>query len=151
MEFHHALGVGRSPTEVFAALMDLQLHPGPHTIEMEKIPPGPTTVGTTWREEVRAIGRTTLWWRVTDVVPGHRVELALEGPGVNGKLAYLVVPAGPETVIHLAARFETGHRSLGDRAGKKVWVDQIERAGAIKEAVEAAPPPRVRHRTFVGR
>jgi hypothetical protein len=94
MEHDISVAVGRPPHVVYAVLADIQLYvqPGSPVPEMEKIPPGPTAIGTRWREVVR-LGpflAMTIWSEVTALEPDRRIEERFRGPGFIGRLVYTI-------------------------------------------------------------
>ena len=94
MEFDLSVRIGRPPEAVYAMLADIQQYVDPASVvpEMEKIPPGPTEVGTRWREVVRLLpGITmTIWSEVVALEPGRRLEVRFHGPGMSGLLIYVI-------------------------------------------------------------
>lgn len=96
MEYDLSVTIRRPPAAVFALLADVQdhIHPGSPVPVMEKIPPGPTRVGTRWREVVRLAPfvSMTIWSEVTAFEPGRRLEETFRGPWLRGSLAYTIEP-----------------------------------------------------------
>lgn len=93
MDFDESVRIARSPSEVFGLLADVQrwaVHPGSPITAMEKLPAGPTAVGTRWREVVR-LGpwlRMTIWSEVTDIEPGVMLAERFWGGSMRGTLIY---------------------------------------------------------------
>jgi hypothetical protein len=93
MEFDASVRITRSTAEVFAKLADIQESvqpPESPVAAMEKIPPGPTAVGTRWREVVR-LGpwfRMTRWSEVTAIEPGKMLAERFWGGSMRGTLVY---------------------------------------------------------------
>jgi hypothetical protein len=93
--FDEAVRIARPPKEVFALLTDVQDHavqPGSSVLLMEKIPPGPTAVGTRWREVIRlGLGLTmTMWSEVTAVSENRMLAERFWGSGMRGTLVYTI-------------------------------------------------------------
>jgi hypothetical protein len=96
MDYDISVTVRRPPDGVYAALADIQryIDPSSPVPEMEKIPAGPTTVGTRWREVIR-LGpflTMTMWSEVTAIESGRRLEERFHGPWITGRLAYSIEP-----------------------------------------------------------
>ena len=104
MEFDESVRIARPAAEVFARLADIQttaVYPGSPIAAMDKIPPGPTTVGTQWREVVR-LGRKrtmTMWSQVSDIQPGRLLEERFWGGSMCGTLVYTLTPEGGNTIL----------------------------------------------------
>ena len=104
MDYDHALTIRRPPEAVFAMMADIQeyIHaPNSPVPEMEKIPPGPTIVGTRWREVVKLLPfvTMTMWSDCTALVPDRRLELDWHGPGMTGHITYTMEPTDGDTVF----------------------------------------------------
>ena len=96
VEFDLSVTVRRRPDEVLAFVADVQRY-GDHSPlvpEMEKIPDGPTRVGTRWREVVRlAPGlRMTVWSEVVSYEPTECLVESFHAGRMGGRLAYTVTP-----------------------------------------------------------
>jgi hypothetical protein len=96
MDYDLSVTIRRSPEVVYAALADIQryIDPGSPVPVMEKIPAGPTTVGTRWREVIR-LGpflAMTMWSQVTAIEPDRRLEERFRGPWITGRLVYSIEP-----------------------------------------------------------
>jgi len=96
MDYDLSVTIRRPPDVVHAVLADIQryIDPGSPVPVMEKIPPGPTTVGTRWREVIR-LGpflAMTMWSEVTAIEPGRRLEERFRGPWITGRLVYSIEP-----------------------------------------------------------
>ena len=105
MDCDLSIAIRQPPEAVYAVLADVQdyIHgPGSPVPEMEKIPPGPTVVGTRWREVVRLLPflTMTVWTEVTDVVPGQRLSLAFRGPWMTGRIRYDFEPTTDGSILH---------------------------------------------------
>jgi hypothetical protein len=97
MEYDLSVTIHRPPDAIWAFLTEIQeyIHaPGSPVPEMEKIPGGPTKLGTRWREVVRlAPGVTmTMWSQVTAIEPRRRLEESFRGPWMSGVLRYTIEP-----------------------------------------------------------
>ena len=104
MEYDLSVTIGRPPEAVWSVLTEIQdyIHaPGSPVPEMEKIPSGPTKVGTRWREVVRlAPGVTmTMWSQVIAIEPNHRLEESFRGPWMSGVLRYTIAPRDGGSVL----------------------------------------------------
>jgi hypothetical protein len=96
MDFDVSVRVRRPPDAVFAMLADIQdyVDPDSPVPEMEKIPVGPTKVGTRWREVVRLAPHftMTMWSEVSGAEPGRRLDETFRGPWITGVLSYTIEP-----------------------------------------------------------
>ena len=96
MDYDLSVTVRRPPDAVYATLADIQryIDPDSPVAVMEKIPAGPTTVGTRWREVIR-LGpflTMTMWSEVTAIEPDRRLEERFRGPWITGRLVYSIEP-----------------------------------------------------------
>jgi len=104
MEFDESVPIARAPSEVFDFLADIQeaVPPsGSPVASMEKIPPGPTAVGTRWREVVR-LGpwfTMTMWSEVTAIEPGRMLAERFWGGSMRGTLVYTLRPDDGQAVL----------------------------------------------------
>jgi hypothetical protein len=111
MQFDHSVTIRRSPADIFAFLADVHLYatpPGSPVAAMDKIPAGPTGVGTRWREVIK-LGlrmRMTVWSEVTACEPGRLLAETWSGGNMRGTLTYRieVTPAG--TGLHQSKSLE---------------------------------------------
>jgi hypothetical protein len=105
VDFDIAVTVRRPPPDVLAFLVDIQDHvdpsPSSPVPEMEKIPPGPTRVGTRWREVVRLAPRVTMtvWSEVAALESGRRLAERFWSWWMRGTLEYTVVADGDGTLL----------------------------------------------------
>ena len=105
MDFDLAITIRRPPAVVLAFFIDIQdrLDPSPSSPvpELEKVPAGPTTVGTRWREVVKlAPGvRMTVWSTVTAIEPGRLLAETFTSAWMHGTLEYTVSPTGNGTLL----------------------------------------------------
>ena len=103
MEFDESVLIARPATDVFAFLADVQeaLEPGSPVLEMEKLPPGPTRLGTRWREVVRLSPwhTMTIWSEVTAVEPDRFLAVRFRGGSMEGTLTYEITPGDGVTTL----------------------------------------------------
>lgn len=103
MDFDLSVAIGRPSEAVYAMLADIQeyVRPDSPVPEMEKIPAGPTKVGTRWREVVRLIPHLTMtmWSEVTALEPGRRLDETFRGPWMTGQLSYTVAPGDGGSIL----------------------------------------------------
>lgn len=104
MDYDISVTIRRPPEVVFAALADTQRYAnarGSPVLEMEKIPAGPTIVGTRWREVVRLTPHvtTTIWSEVADIEPGRLLAETFRGPWMQGTLRYTIEPTQTGCVV----------------------------------------------------
>jgi carbon monoxide dehydrogenase subunit G len=89
--------VPAAPERVFAVLTDLDGAPGRirNIKSVEKLVPGPTRVGTRWKETRVMFGREateTMW--VTALEPGRRMEVGAESCGARYRTVFEVAREG---------------------------------------------------------
>ena len=144
MEYDLSVTIRRPPERVFAFLEDVQddaAGPGSPVAEMEKIPPGPTGVGTRWREVVRVapLVRWTIWSEVTAFEPGRVLEETFRGPFMSGWIRYEVEPAGGGTVLRQLETYSPRGpmRLLGARLGRMLGSRIEARLKAIRDGLES--------------
>lgn len=121
MDYDISIPIRRPPAVVFAALADIQRYvaPGSPVPEMEKVPDGPTVVGTRWREVVRLAPHITMtiWSEVTAIEPERLLAETFRGPWMRGTLRYTIEP----TPTGCAVRQEQTVTPLGPlRLGSRV-------------------------------
>ncbi len=112
VRFEGSVRIARSACDVFAMLSDVQdwaTHPGSPVVLMEKSPPGPTEVGTRWREVVSLrCGRTmTMWSEVTAIAPERELALRFWGGHMHGELVYTIHSERAYTVLRQYETLET--------------------------------------------
>ena len=121
MEFDETVRIRRPVPDVFAFLLDVQdraIGPDSPVLEMTKTPPGPTRIGTRWRELVRlAPGlRLTMHSRVTAVDPDRLLALRFRGGHMQGDLRYTVTGETGTTLLRQQERMAaTGWLRLAGR------------------------------------
>jgi hypothetical protein len=122
VEFDLSVTVRRRPDEVLAFMADVQRYGNrsPRVPKMEKIPEGPTHVGTRWREVVRlAPGlRMTVWSEVTGYDPTQSLVESFHASWMSGRLAYTVTPVPGGTLFRQ-------HETLTPRGPLRLFDAQI--------------------------
>lgn len=103
--FHLSVEIGRTPSEVYAFLADIQTaEPIPRraVVRMVKDPVGGTVVGTRWHESVRVTAG--LWIHVesvvTDVVAPRHLGMDFSSPWFTGHLAYDIEATSDGSTLH---------------------------------------------------
>ncbi len=108
MDYDLSVTIRRPPDAVYAALADIQryIDPDSPVPEMEKIPAGPTAVGTRWREVIRLgpFFTMTMWSEVTAIEPNRRLEERFRGPWMTGRLIYTIEPEERGSVLRQQQR-----------------------------------------------
>jgi len=145
VDFDLAVRIRRRPSDVLAFFIDLQDHvdrsPSSPVPELEKIPPGPTHVGTRWREVVRlAPGvRMTVWSEVATLEPGSRMTETFWSSWMRGTLDYTVVAEGRGTLLRQRETLTPkGPLRLFDRPiAAMLGPAVIRRLEAIRDLLEA--------------
>jgi len=142
VDFDESVLIARPAADVFALLADVQdcLEPGSPVLEMEKIPPGPTRVGTRWREVVR-IGpwhTMTMWSDVTAVEPDRLLAVRFRGGGMEGTLSYEITPEdGVTTLRQRQTVVAVGWlRPLGWLMSRMLWPRVRDRLNGIRDDLE---------------
>jgi len=98
VELDLAVTIRRPPAVVYAFFVDVQAHvdEASRSIvpELEKVTPGPTRVGTRWREVVRVAPgvRMTIWSEATEVEPDRRLIETFTSAWMRGTLEYAITP-----------------------------------------------------------
>lgn len=143
MHFDGSVLVGAPPAAVFALLADVQDHavgPGSPVTAMEKIPPGPTRVGTRWREVVSVMPGLTLeiWSEVTRLEANRRLEERFWGAGMRGSLTYTLTPSGRGCLLRQqeSMQAEGALRLVGLPWGWMLRWRLVGRLREIRDAVE---------------
>lgn len=98
MDFDVTVAVRRPPSTVFRFLSELQEFHDADARSLvpvyEKSPPGPTTIGTSWREVVR-LGpglRMLIVSTVIAIEPDRLLDMRFRSWWMRGRLAYLITP-----------------------------------------------------------
>jgi len=117
-----SIAIDRAPAEVFDALTDLAGLPDWATIVVEThdLPDRPLRNGATFRQTVRAAGRTLeSEWRVAELEPGRHVAYEATAPG-GGQLAMkqTVAPADGGSRVELELDYELPGGLLGELADR---------------------------------
>jgi hypothetical protein len=146
MDYDLSIAIRRPPEAVYAMLTEIQdfIHgPGSPVPEMEKIPPGPTTVGTRWREVVRLLPflTMTMWSEVTGVAPGRRLSEAFHGPLMSGQLNYEIDPTPDGSVLRQRETLEPHGplRLVAGLMGRMLRPRLAARLVAIRDLLEMQP------------
>jgi hypothetical protein len=143
LEFDESVRIARPPSVVFALLADVQdgaVHPGSPVVSMVKIPPGPTVVGTRWREVVRLGWRVTMtmWSEVTAVEPDRMLAERFWGGGMRGTLVYTTEPVDGDTLLRQREKLETVGwlGPFGGLIGRMLRPRLSSRLAEIRETLE---------------
>lgn len=92
--------IDRPVEDVFAYIRDVdeQQH-GEQVASIEKVTPGPTSVGTQWREVVRMPFRRRgeVMLEITEMEPPCRLTTSFRGPVMRGEIAYTLTPTDTGT------------------------------------------------------
>jgi hypothetical protein len=107
VDFDLSVRIAAGRDDVFSLLADVQgsaTGPGSPVLAMDKIPPGPTRVGTRWREVVRLgpLVHMTVWSQVTECVARQRLAMDFRSGGMRGWLCYFL--AGDDSTTTLRQR-----------------------------------------------
>jgi hypothetical protein len=100
MDFDASVHIEADRELVYAVLADVQqcaTGPGSPVLMMEKMPPGPTRVGTRWREVVHVgpLLHMTMRSQVTECAVGRHLQMDFRGGGMRGWLRYTLADDGP--------------------------------------------------------
>lgn len=104
MWFDDSIEIRASTGEVFGLLCDVQetaTGAGSPVLSMAKMPPGPTRVGTRWREVIR-LGpglRMTMWSEATAVEADRLLAVRFWGGSMRGELRYTLDERAGRTVL----------------------------------------------------
>jgi len=103
MNFEISRHVNRRPEDIFAFLADIQQYTGRGTPVpvMQKIPSGPTRVGTRWREVVQVLpfATMTVWTIVESLVPDRVIASRFHSWWMQGHIEYRFTPDGGGTLF----------------------------------------------------
>ncbi len=142
MDFDESVRIARPAADVFAFLADIQaaLEPGTPVLEMEKIPPGPTRVGTRWREVVRLspLHTMTIWSEVTAVEPDRFLAVRYQGGSMEGTLTYEIMPGDDVTILRQQESLVAVGwlRPLGWLVRRMLWPRVRDRLIGIRDDLE---------------
>lgn len=146
MDFDGSVLVGAPPAAVFALLADVQDHavePGSPVVAMEKLPAGPTHVGTRWREVVSVMPGLTLeiWSEVTRLEPNRCLEERFWGAGMRGTLTYTLTPSRRGCLLRQQESMQTvgALRLVALPWGWMLRWRLVGRLREIRDAVEDGP------------
>lgn len=109
LTFDLSVAIRRPPEAVFALLADVQdVEPIPRraAVRMEKLPSGPTAVGTAWRERVRMLPG---WWMtvrsvVTEIDEPMTLGMDFRSLWFTGHLTYSVTDLPLGSLLHQRER-----------------------------------------------
>jgi hypothetical protein len=148
MIFDETVLIRRPQEAVFKRLTDIQegaVQPGSPVLAMEKIPPGPTVVGTRWREVVRLTKRRsmTMWSEVTGIEPDSMLAERFWGGSMRGILIYTISPHPAGSSLRQQERLEAvGWLSaFGWAVGRMLRPRLHERLLSIRDDLEDAGTP----------
>lgn len=148
MIFDETVLIRRPPEAVFKRLSDIQegaVQPGSPVLSMEKIPPGPTVVGTRWREVARLTKRRsmTMWSEVTGIGPDSMLAERFWGGSMRGILIYTISPNPGGSRLRQQERMKAvGWLSpFGWAVGRVLRPRLHERLLSLRDDLEAAGTP----------
>ena len=104
MNFEFRAVIARPLADVFAFFRDLDQHAGQEGSVVpvyDKVTPGPTGVGTRYREVIRLLPGLTaeMWSEITAYEPERRLAYRFSGMGMDGLLDYEFEATGEGTLI----------------------------------------------------
>jgi hypothetical protein len=144
--FDERIEVRCTPAAAFDLLANVDRYatgPGSPVVAMTRSPPGPTVVGTRFREVLRLgpLGRFTVWSEVLTLDRPRCLEERFRGPGMRGHLRYTLTggEAG-RTVLRQQQTFVvTGPLALLQTWGiRRAWRPRASaRLRAIRDLLEA--------------
>ncbi len=145
MDYDISVDIRRPPEAVYAMLADIQRYipgPGSPVPEMEKIPPGPTAVGTRWREVVRLAPflTMTMWTEVAAIEPDRCLESTFHGPWMTGWIRYSIEPSDGGSVLRQQETL-TPHGPLRFVAGtmdRMLRPQLVARLESIRDRLDSA-------------
>ncbi|MFZ5870921.1 MAG: SRPBCC family protein [Actinomycetota bacterium] len=149
LEYDLAVVVRRSARDVFALLVDVQDWTGDASspVTMEKLPEGPTVVGTRWRERVRLVPGVwmTVWSQVAALEPERLLDLEFRSVWFQGRLTYVLEPVadGTRLVQRERVRMRGVPRAAVPAVDRSLRWHLLRRLADIRDALEV--------RTVVGR
>jgi len=118
--------------------------PGSPVAAMDKIPRGPTRVGTRWREVVRLgpWARMTVWSEVTAVEADRMLAERFWGAGMRGTLAYIIRPDDGHTVLRQQEHLDAVGwlRPFGGLIARILAPRLHRRLLAVRDLLETAAP-----------
>ncbi|MDH4308187.1 MAG: SRPBCC family protein [Acidimicrobiia bacterium] len=143
MRFDESISIAAPPSAVFAMLADIQetaAGPGSPVAAMDKIPAGPTTVGTRWREVVRLGlgGQMTMWSEATAVEPDRLLALRFRGGSMHGEITYTIAPENGGAILrHQEWMHAVGWLRPFDRLLGRMLAPRVHRRlAAIRDQLE---------------
>jgi uncharacterized membrane protein len=117
LEIKNTIRVGRSISEVFAFLMDLENIPkwNYYVLEVRKLTDGPIGIGTTYHQ-VRKIDEQDL--RITELEQNHKVTVkTLPRSSPSLEMRFILYEEGESTCIRDEWKLDTGWPALFERLG----------------------------------
>lgn len=149
MDFDLSVRIDADPELVYAVLADVQRYatgPGSPVLAMDKAPPGPTRVGTRWREVVHVgpLLNMTMWSQVTECAAGRRLQMDFHGGGMRGWLRYtLATPCPGPTMLRQEEHLELqGPLRIFDALVARLLEPRLTaRLDHIRSLIEANPRP----------
>lgn len=142
MDYDISISIRRPPAAVFATLADIQRYVGAGSPvpEMEKIPDGPTVVGTRWREVVRVAPHLTMtiWSEVTTIEADRLLAESFRGPWMHGTLRYTIEPTPTGCVVRQEQTITPiGPLRLGTRVMDRMFRPRVAaRLESIRDGLE---------------
>jgi len=112
MYFDVNVTIRRPPSAVFAMLIDVQDYGKQERAArvpvMEKVTPGPTRVGTRWREVIRLAPRVTftIWSEVVAIEQDRLLDERFRSWWMRGRLEYTMTASDGGTVLRQRERLE---------------------------------------------
>lgn len=112
MYFDVNVTIRRPPSAVFAMLIDVQDYGKQERAArvpvMEKVTPGPTRVGTRWREVIRLAPRVTftIWSEVVAIEQDRLLDERFRSWWMHGRLEYTMTASDGGTVLRQRERLE---------------------------------------------
>ncbi|MGD8464230.1 MAG: SRPBCC family protein [Anaerolineae bacterium] len=147
MEFELVITIDRAPAKVFAFLRDKDRHPqnaDSPVLLLEKTTPGPTGVGTRYREVVQMLPffRGEILSEITRFEPDRVLEEDFAGAGMEGHLAYQFLPVdgGTQLIQREKLRLTGLLRLLAPLVERMLARRLIQRLEAIKQVLESGWP-----------
>jgi hypothetical protein len=147
--FELTITIDHAPAGVFAFLRDKDRHPqkaDSPVLLLQKTTPGPTGVGTRYREVVQMLPffRGEILSEITRFEPGRALEEDFAGAGMKGHLAYQFLPAdGGTQLIQRETLHLTGPlRLLAPLVERMLARRLTQRLEAIKQILESGRPVR---------
>jgi hypothetical protein len=147
LRYDLSVDVRTEPAAVWALLVDVQDWTGDPAsdVTMEKLPPGPTRVGTRWRERVRWV--PGLWMtvssRVTALETGRRLVEQFSSAWFVGELTYSIeaVPDGARLRQRQTLRLRGVPAGLAGPVDRALRWRLLRRLADLRDALESERRP----------